>query len=80
MSRSNKKLLTAANNWYWDFYCESLLVFRCKDALNLCWMQNSKLAIFDLDNTIITTNVNRQYVHSVEDWMFLYKEVPEVLH
>lgn len=38
-----------------------------------------KLAIFDLDDTLITSKSNSRHLKDAEDWQFKYPSVPEIL-
>lgn len=42
-------------------------------------IENLKLAMFDLDDTIITSNVKSSLSRTHNDWVFKYPEVPNVL-
>lgn len=60
----------------WTTYDESLLVLN-----NFCHKSKGpfdlhKLAIFDLDDTIITTTTGKAFAANCNDWKFLYPAVP----
>jgi bifunctional polynucleotide phosphatase/kinase len=41
---------------------------------------HGRIALFDVDGTLIQSKSGRRYADSVDDWIFTYESVPDVLH
>ena len=66
-------------NFKTDIYKESLIILTNTEHHPSTKQKPHKLAIFDLDNTLIKTKGFNQFPKNQKDWKFLYKKIPEKL-